>query len=69
MNYLENNRIIKKGNLYYQEKVIEDKGFIKWSEAYDTTAKVIKWVSLLISFKFYRMTYSFFMGRNQLLII
>lgn len=68
-NYLKNMGIIVKDGKYYQAKSIEDRGFIKWSEAYETTAKVIKWVALFISFKFYRMTYSFFMGRKQFLIL
>jgi hypothetical protein len=60
--------ITKDGQFYYQEKLIEDKGFNKWKNAYDRTYSVVKWVSLLITFKFYRMTYSFFMGRKQFLI-
>ena len=54
---------------YYKEKNITDKGFIKWMETFDRTAQVIKWVSLFISFKFYRMTYSFFMGRKQFIVL
>ena len=42
---------------------------MKWEDAYDRTAVLIKWVSLLASFKFYRMTYSFFMGRKQFLVL
>jgi polyferredoxin len=48
---------------------IDDRGFIKWEDAYDRTAVAIQWVSLFTSFKFYRMTYSFFMGRKQFLVL
>jgi len=54
---------------FYQTKTIEDKGFNKWVQAQDRAFAVIKWVSLLISFKFYRMTYSFFMGSKQFLVL
>jgi hypothetical protein len=49
--------------------MIEDKGFNKWVQAQDQTFKVIKWVALVLSFKFYRMTYSFFMGSKQFLVL
>ena len=43
---------------------IQDKGFIKWIDAYDKTAYYIKWIALIVNFKVYRMVYSFFMGRK-----
>ena len=51
---------------FFRTKPIHDGGFDKWVQANDTAFKVIKWVSLLLSFKFYRMTYSLFMGSKQL---
>lgn len=66
--FLEENGLIKKGSdakpEYYQEKDIEDRGFNKWVDAYDRTAVAIQWISLFITFKVYRMTYSYFMGRK-----
>ena len=71
--FLEENGLIKKGSdekpEYYQEKDIEDKGFNKWADAYDRTAVAIQWISLFITFKVYRMTYSYFMGRKQFLVL
>jgi len=49
---------------YYEVKRIVDNGFNKWAQAYDRTAAWIQWLALFITFKFYRMTYSFFMGRK-----
>ena len=54
---------------FFRTKPIHDGGFDKWVQANDTAFKVIKWVSLLLSFKFYRMTYSFFMGSKQFLVL
>lgn len=54
---------------YYMEKDIEDKGFNKWVDAYDKTAVWIHWIGLLVTFKIYRMTYSYFMGRKQFLVL
>lgn len=66
--FLKDNNIIKKGSdskpEYYQEKDIEDKGFNKWVDAYDRTAVAVQWVALIITFKVYRLTYSYFMGRK-----
>lgn len=42
---------------------------MKWEDAYDRTGKAIQWIALFTSFKFYRMTYSFFMGRKQFLVL
>ena len=56
--------IEREGATYYEIKIIEDKGFNKWAVAYDRTAAWIQWLSLFITFKFYRMTYSYFMGRK-----
>ena len=67
--FLNAQHIHYKGKFLYQTKIIEDKGFNKWVDAYDSTAEVIKWISLFINFKFYRMTYSFFMGRKQFLVL
>jgi len=53
----------------YQTKIIEDKGFNKWTGAYDRTAIAIKWISLIINFKFYRMCYCFFFGYKQFLVL
>jgi hypothetical protein len=49
-------------------KNIKDKGFIKWAEAFEGTAKYIQIIAFM-NFKFYRMTYSFFMGRKQFLCL
>ena len=68
-NYLALRQIKRKGQSFYQTKMIEDKGFNKWVQAQEQTFAVIKWVSLLITFKFYRMTYSFFMGDKKFLIL
>lgn len=54
---------------YYQEKDIEDRGFNRWVDAYDRTATTIQWVALIITFKVYRLTYSYFMGRKQFLVL
>ena len=71
--FLTDNGLIKKGSAekpeYYQEKDIEDRGFTKWVDAYDRTAVAIQWISLFITFKVYRMTYSYFMGRKQFLVL
>lgn len=67
--YLAQENIFFRNGNYYKESMIEDKGFNKWRQAFDQTAKIIKWVSLFISFKFYRMTYSFFMGNKNFLVI
>ena len=67
--FLLNNKIYQDGEDFYIEKMIEDKGFNKWVNAYDQTAKIIKWVSLICTFKFYRMSYSYFMGRKQFLVL
>jgi hypothetical protein len=71
--FLEENGLIKKGSdakpEYYQEKDIEDRGFNKWVDAYDRTAVAIQWISLFVTFKVYRMTYSYFMGRKQFLVL
>jgi len=53
---------------YYEIRYVSDKGYIKWAEAFDNTAIYIKWIAF-INFKFYRMTYSFFMGRKQFLCL
>jgi hypothetical protein len=58
-----------KNYVYYKKSMIEDKGFNKWRTACDQTAIIIKWVALFLSFKFYRMTYSFFMGNKNFLVI
>jgi len=49
---------------YYEMKYISDGGFNKWAAAFDKTAVYIRWIAFM-NFKFYRMTYSFFMGRKQ----
>jgi len=67
--FLVQKKIFKEGDSFYIFKQIEDKGFNKWTGAYDSTANYIKWVSLFVSFKFYRMTYSYFMGRKQFLVL
>jgi len=71
--FLKENGLIKRGPdskpEYYQEKDIEDKGFNKWVDAYDRTAVWIQWIALIITFKVYRMTYSYFMGRKQFLVL
>lgn len=61
--------IEKEGDVYYQYKSVEDKGFNKWYEAYEQVGKIIRWVSLGVTFKFYRMTYSYFMGRKCFLVL
>ena len=61
---MEEHKIKYEDGVFYQEKDIHDRGFAKWASTFDKTAEVIKWISLLISFKFYRMTYSLFMGRK-----
>jgi hypothetical protein len=66
---LKQNNIEEKNGKYYIWKQIDDRGFIKWEDAFDRTAKAIQWISLLTTFKFYRMTYSFFMGRKQFLVL
>ena len=67
--YLQQEGIVREGEDFYQYKLIEDKGFNKWVQAQDQTFKVIKWASLFFSFKVYRMTWSYFMGRKQFLIL
>lgn len=64
----QQNIIVENGN-YYQMKNIKDKGYIKWSEAFDDTAKYIKIIALIINFKTYRLTYCFFFGRKQFLCL
>jgi hypothetical protein len=66
---LNKDGIIAIDGKYYRKTKITDKGFNKWEQAYESTAKLIKWVSLLLSFKFYRMTYSYFMGNKKFLVI
>jgi hypothetical protein len=67
--FLDAQKIHYKGKFLYQTKIIEDKGFNKWTNAYDRTAIGIKWVSLIINFKFYRMCYCFFFGYKQFLVL
>lgn len=67
--FLDAQHIHYKGKFLYQTKIIEDKGFNKWTNAYDRTAIWIKWVSLIINFKFYRMCYCFFFGYKQFLVL
>jgi hypothetical protein len=66
---LDANGLLRDGDSYYQIKNIHDSGFNKWVGAYDRTAKYLKWLSLLTTFKLYRMTYSFCMGRKQFLVL
>jgi len=66
---LEKHGIEKEGEVYYQYKSVEDKGFNKWYEAYEEVGKIIRWISLGVTFKFYRMTYSYFMGRKCFLVL
>ena len=54
---------------YFQKKTIGDKGFKRWMTTYEGTYSVIKWISLFITFRFWRMTYSYFMRQKQFLII
>jgi len=61
--------ILKEKDGYYQYKIIEDKGFNKWYEAYTDVAKIIQKVGLFVNFKFYRMTYSYFLGRKCFLVL
>jgi hypothetical protein len=51
------------------KKNIRDEGFHRWMKAYDTTAPVISWVSVLVNFKFYRMTYSFLAGKLNFMVL
>jgi hypothetical protein len=67
--FLESQKIIQKGKDLFQIKIIEDKGFNKWTNAYDKAALTIKWVSLIINFKFYRMCYCYFMGKKSFLVL
>lgn len=53
----------------YKVQNIQDLGFKKWTDAFDDTFSLVKWVSLFINFKFYRMTYSFFMGKKNFLVL
>lgn len=60
--------LIKKGG-FYKTTNISDRGFRKWYEAADTTFKVIKWVGLIWQFKFWRMSWSYFMGNKNFLVL
>lgn len=60
--------IFKDGN-YYKEKPVFDPGYRRWAGAYDQTAKAVEMVGAFVTFKFYRMTYSYFMGRKQFLCL
>lgn len=53
---------------YYRYKNIQDLGFKKWKEAYDGTFKWIRRASF-VSFKAWRMSYSFFLGSKQFFCI
>jgi hypothetical protein len=36
---------------------------------FETTAATIKWVALIVNFKFYRMTYSYLFRKNNFLVL
>jgi hypothetical protein len=63
-NTIEQQRIIVENGNYYQMKNIKDKGYIKWAEAFEETAKYIKILAAVLNFKVYRLTYCFFFGRK-----
>lgn len=67
--FLDRMKIVRSGGDYYTYKPITDKGFNKWTNAFEGSAFWIKVMSLLVTFKFYRMTYSFFMGRKQFIVL
>lgn len=67
--FMKQNDITFRDGEFYKSTSITDRGFNKWVQAYESTAKLVKWVGLLLSFKFYRMTYSYFMGDKKFLVI
>jgi hypothetical protein len=70
--YLRKEQIYREGSVgnraYYRYKNIQDLGFKKWKEAYDRTFKWIR-ICSFISFKAWRMSYSFFLGSKQFFCI
>lgn len=70
--YLRKEQIYREGSVgdraYYRYKNIQDLGFKKWKEAYDQTFKWIR-ICSFVSFKAWRMSYSFFLGSKQFFCI
>lgn len=71
--YLRKDQIYREGSggnrAYYRYKNIQDLGFKKWKEAYDQTFKWIRILATLVSFKVWRMSYSFLLGSKQFFCI
>jgi hypothetical protein len=70
--HMRKEQIYREGSIddraYYRYKNIEDLGFKKWAEAYDQAFKWIRRGSF-VSFKAWRMSYSFFLGSKQFFCI
>lgn len=70
--YLRKEQLYREGSVgnraYYRYKNIQDLGFKKWKEAYDNTFKYIR-IASFISFKAWRMSYSFLLGSKQFFCI
>ena len=70
--HMRKEQIYREGDVddraYYRYKNIEDLGFKKWAEAYDAAFKWIRRGSF-VSFKAWRMSYSFFLGSKQFFCI
>jgi hypothetical protein len=66
---LKNNNIEEIDGSYFKIVDIQDKGFCDWVESNERTANTIKWISIFLSFKFYRMTYSYFFNQTQFVVL
>jgi hypothetical protein len=61
--------IEERNGVYWQRKLVGDRGFKRWMETFPTTYATLKWLGLLVSYKIYRMTYSYFNRQKNFLII
>lgn len=67
--FIDKNGLTFRNGAFYKESYIQDRGFNKWAEAADQAFKIIKWVGLAWQFKFWRMSWSYFMGNKNFLIL
>ena len=54
--------IEQSGNTYSRRKDIQDRGFKDWEQSHKSLAGFIRFVALIVNFKFYRLTWSWFLG-------